>query len=232
MVFLVIGNNGEPVAQVSKPNVGKASPFTTPQESDEFNGPTLGPQWQWHANFDSTWAFPFPKQGVLRMNSVQRPEGYKNLWDLPNLLLQKFPAEEFRATAKVKLDPRFEGERFALVVMGLDYSLIGITYRNGKIYVSQATAKDADRGNLETESNPVEVPSREIYLRVSVAKDAICTFSFSIDGRTFLSVGTPFKAREGRWIGAKVGFVFTRPGKFNDAGTADVDWFRIEKLQQ
>ncbi|MGB2912021.1 MAG: hypothetical protein WBB81_00575, partial [Pyrinomonadaceae bacterium] len=41
--------------------------------------------------------------------------------------------------------------------------------------------------------------------------------------------GTPFTAREGRWIGAKVGLFFTRPGKFNDAGTADVDWFRFEK---
>jgi hypothetical protein len=69
--------------------------------------------------------FHFRRRGVLRMNSVQTPESYKNLWDLPNLILQKFPAEEFTATAKVKLEPRFEGERFALVVMGLDYSLIG-----------------------------------------------------------------------------------------------------------
>lgn len=37
------------------------------------------------------------------------------------------------------------------------------------------------------------------------------------------------EAREGRWIGAKVGLFFTRPGKFNDAGTADIDWFRFEE---
>ena len=165
------------------------------------------------------------------MNSVQDPEGYKNLWDLPNLLLQKFPAEEFMVTAKVKIEPRFPGERLALVIMGLDYSLIGITFRNEKLYVSQAAVKDADKGNLETESTPVELPSRDVHLRVTVGKDAVCTFSFSVDGRTFLPVGTPFKAREGRWIGAKVGFVFTRPGKFNDAGTADIDWFRFEKPQ-
>ena len=229
--FPVIGNNGEPVAAFRKPNVGKSAPLTTPQDSDEFVGSTLGPQWQWHANFDSTWAFSFPTRSVLRMNSVQDPEGYKNLWDLPNLLLQKFPAEEFMVTAKVKIEPRFPGERLALVIMGLDYSLIGITFRNEKLYVSQAAVKDADKGNLETESTPVELPSRDVHLRVTVGKDAVCTFSFSVDGRTFLPVGTPFKAREGRWIGAKVGFVFTRPGKFNDAGTADIDWFRFEKPQ-
>ena len=54
-------------------------------------------------------------------------------------------------------------------------------------------------------------------------------FSFSVDGKAFTNVGVPFKAREGKWIGAKLGFFFTRPGKFNDAGTADIDWIRFEK---
>lgn len=36
------------------------------------------------------------------------------------------------------------------------------------------------------------------------------------------------KAREGKWIGAKVGFFFVRNGRFNDAGSADIDWLRIE----
>ncbi len=235
--FPVIGEDkdgdgtGEPVMRFRKPNVGKAFLVTTPQDSDEFNDSRIGLQWQWHANPEATWAFPFAQRGVLRMNSVQNPEGYKNLWDIPNLLLQKFPAEEFMATAKVKLEPRFEGERFALVVMGLDYSLIGVSYKQDKLFISQSTTKDADKGTAETETTPIALVSNEIYLRVSVAKDAICTFSFSKDGRSFVNVGTPFKAREGRWIGAKVGFVFTRPAKFNDAGTADIDWFRFEKLQ-
>jgi len=127
--------------------------------------------------------------------------------------------------------PVVEDERFALVVMGLDYSLIGVTNRDGKLFLSQATAKDADKGTLEIEASPIELNSREFFLRISMSKGAVCTFSFSIDGKTFLNVGTSFKAREGRWIGAKVGFVFTRQGKFNDAGTADIDWFRFERIQ-
>jgi beta-xylosidase len=229
--FPVVGNNGEPVLNFRKPNVGRNYPVATPQDSDEFNDSKLGRQWQWHGNSDSTWAMPFPHRGILRMNSVHVPESYKNLWDLPNLLLQKFPAEEFTTTARIKLEPRFEGERFGLVIMGIDYSLIGVTYRNGKLYISQAMAKDADKGTSETETSPVELTSREFYLRVRVRTDAMCTFSYSIDGNTFSKIGTEFKAREGRWIGAKVGFVYTRPSKFNDAGSADIDWFRFEKLQ-
>lgn len=233
--FPVIGvdpdgdGTGEPVLSFKKPNVGKGYPVVTPPDTDEFNAPEIGRQWQWHANYDARWAFPFPQLGVLRMNSVQLPETYKNLWDIPNLILQKLPADEFKATAKLNISPRFEGERFGLVVMGIDYALIGVTYRGGKTYISLSTAKDSDRGNVETESSSQLLASNEVFLRVDVRAGAVCSFSYSIDGKSFTSVGEPFKAREGRWIGAKVGFFFTRPGKFNDAGTANIDWIRFEK---
>ncbi|MBK7932478.1 MAG: glycoside hydrolase 43 family protein [Pyrinomonadaceae bacterium] len=221
--------NGEPVMTFKKPNVSKTYPIATPPDSDEFSGNEIGRQWQWHGNSEARWAFPFPEKSVLRMNSVQLPEGYKNLWDLPNLLLQKFPADEFTATAKVRLEPRFEGERFGLVIMGIDYSLIAVTNRGGKSYISQPIASDADKGTPETEISPKLLTSNDFYLRASVKTGAVCNFSYSIDGKSFTAIGQPFKAREGRWIGAKVGFFYTRPGKFNDAGSADIDWFRFEK---
>jgi beta-xylosidase len=113
--------------------------------------------------------------------------------------------------------------------MGLDYSYLGVTYKNDKLYISQATAKDADTETLEIENARIELSKSEIYLRVKVEQNAICQFSFSEDGKNFQNIGSLFKAREGKWIGAKVGLFFTRPSKFNDVGTADVDWFRFEK---
>ncbi|MEP7074176.1 MAG: glycoside hydrolase 43 family protein [Acidobacteriota bacterium] len=233
--FPVIGSDpdgsgtGEPILRNRKPDLGKAGPIETPQDDDEFNGNEIGKQWQWHADPVAGWAFPYPEKGVLKMFSVQRPENYKNLWDLPDLLLQKFPAEEFTATAKVHLDARFEGERFGLVVMGMDYSYIGITNRQGKLFVSQATAKDADKGSQETESLPQLLQTSDVYLRLTVKAGAICSWTYSSDRNNFTSVGEPFTAREGRWIGAKIGFFFSRPSKFNDAGSADIDWIRFEK---
>lgn len=233
--FPVIGadrdgdGTGEPVSVYKKPNVGKTFPIETPPDSDEFNGETLGLQWQWHANFQQSWAFMFPAKGILRLNSVQQTDKFKNLWDAPNLVLQKFPAEEFTATAKITLTPRFEGEKFGLLVMGLDYSYIGVTHKGGKLYIAQAGAKDADKGSVETENVPFALNEKTFYLRVKVTKGAMCSFSFSTDNKIFTNVGVPFKAREGKWIGAKVGFFFNRFGKFNDAGAADVDWFRVDK---
>ena len=196
--------------------------------SDEFNSETLGAQWQWQAKPAATSTFPFPAKGVLTMFSVQTPDGFKNLWNLPDLLLQKFPAEEFTATAKLTLAPRFEGEKFGLVVMGTDYSYAGVTYKGGKIYVAQAGAKDAARGSAETENMSYLLNEKTFYLRVKAEKDGLCIFSYSTDGAKFTSLGVPFKLRESGAAGAKIGFFFIRPAKFNDAGAANIDWFRVE----
>ncbi len=232
--FPVIGadpdgdGTGEPVLKYKKPDVGKIYPIETPPESDEFTENKLNLQWQWQANFQPTWAFLFPPKGVLKMFSVQVPENFKNLWDAPNLLLQKLPAEKFTATAKVTLAPRFEGEKFGLVVMGLDYAYLSITNKQGKLFVSQSVAQNADKGTKETESAEIELKEKTFYLRVRVEEGAMCQFSYTADGKSFTPVGNVFKAREGKWIGAKIGLFFVRNGKFNDAGAADVDWFRIE----
>ena len=50
----------------------------------------------------------------------------------------------------------------------------------------------------------------------------------SLDGKKYQPAGEPFTARQGKWIGAKVGLFSTAPfGK--DRGWVDADWFRIEK---
>src|SRR5215203_6122547 len=105
---------GEPVLRYKKPNVGKTYPRQTPAESDEFNGNALGLQWQWMANPKPTWAFVY--SGHLRLYSDKLPDGAKNLWDGPNVLLQKFPAEEFTVTTKVSFKPntKLENEKAGL----------------------------------------------------------------------------------------------------------------------
>lgn len=232
--FPVIGadpdgdGTGEPVLTYKKPNVGKIYPIETPPDSDEFNFSKPGLQWQWHANPEPTWAFLFPEKSVLKMFSVPLPENFKNFWDVPNMLLQKFPAPRFSATAKVTLNPRFEGEKFGLIVMGLDYSYLSVTGKQGKLFVAQTTVFNADKQTPEKETDAIEAKVKTLFLRVKVENEAICQFSFSADGKNFTPVGSSFKAREGKWIGAKVGLFFVRSGKFNDAGSADVDWFRIE----
>ncbi|MCX6236097.1 MAG: glycoside hydrolase 43 family protein [Bacteroidia bacterium] len=220
---------GEPVRTYKKPNVGNTYSKMTPPESDEFNASDLGLQWQWQANYQTTWGYPSGNMGFFRLNCIPRPADAISLWNFPNLLLQKFPAPEFTATAKLTFDARFDGEEVGLVVMGMDYGTLSLKRSNTKSEVQTAFCKQAEKAGKEdiTETKPFD--SSTVYFRVQVRKGAECSFSYSSDGGSFTSIGKSFKAREGRWIGAKVGFFALRNGVINDAGSADIDWFRIEK---
>ena len=221
---------GEPVLVHKKPSVGKVWPVITPPESDEFNEPTLGLQWQWQANPKAVWLFTNPSGGTIRLFSDKLPDSAKNLWDAGNILLQKFPAEEFVVTTKMSFKPnlKLENEKAGLVIMGLSYAHIALKTKKDGIYLVTATAKDAGKGNKESEKSISKVSSLVVYFRVSVSKGGQCSFSYSLDGQSFNKAGEVFTAEVGRWKGAKVGIFCTRESVTNDAGYADFDWFRVE----
>lgn len=231
---------GDLVSRYRKPKTDKTYPIETHVESDEFDTRKLGLQWEWHANYQDVFGFT-TNMGYARIYGHELSSHFKNFWEVPNLLMQKFPAEEFTATAKLKVSAKDDGQLSGLIVMGWDYSWIGVEKQGEKFLLKQAICKDAEQGNLEQVSTlAVLEPSkkfeaglfpnfeREIYIRVRVGKEAYCRFSYSLDGKKFTEAGTLFKARQGKWIGAKVGmFSVTPHGK--ERGWVDVDWFHVEK---
>ena len=231
---------GDPVSRYRKPKTDKTYPIETPVVSDEFDTRKLGLQWEWHANYQDVFGFT-TNMGYVRIYGHELSPHFKNFWEVSNLLMQKFPAEEFTATAKLKVSAKDDGQLSGLIIMGWDYSWIGVEKQGEKFLLKQAVCKDAEQGNLEQVSTlAVLEPSRkfeaglfpnyerEIYIRVHVDKGAYCRFSYSLDGKKFTEAGTLFKARQGKWIGAKVGmFSVTPHGK--ERGWLDVDWFRVEK---
>ncbi len=218
---------GEPVVQWKKPNTGQNYPVKTPLESDDFNGTGLGMQWQWHANPQITWGFPSGNLGFYRLNCIPKPEKFTNLWTVPNLLMQKFPAPEFAATTKLTFNARFDGEETGFLVMGLDYQYISLKREEGRLRVKAVRAMQADRGTAEETLFSEDYHSGEIWFRVEVAEGGICQFSFSADGTTFKPAGGKFQSRQGRWIGAKFGYFALRDGVINDAGTTDIHYIEV-----
>lgn len=237
---------GEPVMTYKKPNVGKIYPICTPQESDEFDGYILSPQWQWHANINEKWAYYAGDKSYVRLYSYPVVADYKNLWDVANLLLQKTPSDNFTTTMKLTFmpNPKLKGERTGLVVMGRDYAGLILENTDRGLVLSQIECKKADKGEAEQVNSSVGLTQNTVYLKVRFSCDGkkikaseggndlivICNFSYSLDGKKFLPLGNPFQAREGQWIGAKVGMFCTRPAIVtNDGGWTDVDWFRITR---
>ena len=219
---------GEPVLAYKKPNVGRAYAIATPADSDEFNAPSLGLQWQWQANPGSNWMFPSASLGSARMFCLPLPDAFKNFWDVPNLLLQKFPAPEFTATTKVTFNAQTPEEKTGLIVMGMDYAYVSVRKSSEGWFVSQTICKDADQHSSEKETAAIAVKTNVLYFRVKISGNAVCTFSFSTEGAKFSTLGEPFQARKGRWIGAKVGIFAVRTGTTRETGYADFDWFRVE----
>ncbi len=198
------------------------------QIDDEFNSSTRGLQWQWHANPSVTWGYPSEAYGCYRLNCITRPDGMTNLWMVPSLFLQKLPAEEFTATARVICTLRHEGEEAGMIVTGRDYQYISLKRTDSRLLLRVVRCIDADKGQPEELLFSEETDSDTIFFGVKVTAGARCIFSYSTDNEIYNEVGEPFTAREGVWTGAKIGFFALGNGVTNDSGCVDLDWFRVK----
>lgn len=221
---------GEPVLTYKKPNVGKNYPLDTPQESDEFSAASLGLQWQWMANPKPYWYFLDKAKNNLRLYAIPHSNN-SNLWFASNNLLQKFPAPEFMVTTKLKFyaNAKLENERAGICILGLNYATLFITKKSDGFYLVYGSCNNAEKNNNELQEIITPLADSTIYLRIKVKQDALCTFSYSINGKDFLEIQHPsFKAVAGRWVGARFGIYANGTKQINDTGYADFDWVRIE----
>lgn len=223
---------GEPVASHKKPKINKTYQIETPVETDNFDGFNIGLQWQWQANPDVVWHAKLPGNNFLRLFSIKVPKEAPNLWNTPNLLLQKFPAPNFTATTKIELVPEevTEGKSAGIIVMGMDYASLSITHDKDGFYIQQKEAINAIKGVKEVVNEQKRLQSDTVYFKVEVtAPDAMCQFLFSENGKKFKKIGKPFKAQPGKWIGAKIGLFSISTEEAKRGSYADVSFFKITK---
>ena len=255
----IMGKKGEPVTTYKKPKASEGilhSSLFTLHSSDEFNSSTLGKQWEWHANYDEKFgtATAF---GTYRIYTYKLSDGWKNFWEVPNMLLQKTPADEFTVTTKVRFTSKADGQFGGLIMMGLDYSALVVKRVGKEFQLVQMTCKQADKGNPQTEAVLATLkPTAEdkidykpgihedIYLRLQVTlPDAaklknnnggfegkpVVRFSYSLNGKKFTDCGEEFLMRQGKWIGAKFGFISAETNAKVDRGWIDADWIHITR---
>ena len=231
---------GEPVTTYRKPKTSGKVQVVNPAESDEFSDTRLGLQWQWHANYNETFGMP-TAFGSYRVYTHKVSEKFQNLWEVPNLLLQKTPADKFTATTKIRFTSKDQNQTGGLLMMGLDYSGLVVKRVGNDFQLLQISCKSADKGKPQTEQliatlTPTAVDQIayqpgthiDIYMRMSV-NDGKMHFSYSLDGKKYTKCGTEFTMREGKWIGAKIGFVAYEPGQKTNRGWIDADWFRVTR---
>ena len=235
----IMGKKGEPVLSYRKPK-SNSTVVVNPVESDEFNGYELGKQWQWQANYDQKFGMP-TAFGTMRIYTHKMEKGAVNLWNVPNMLLQKTPADTFTATAKLRMTSKDEQQTGGIIMMGLDYSALVVRRVGDKFHLLNLTCNAADKGKEQGEELVATLKPtlcdkvdyqpaihEDIYLRM-VVDGGKCRFYYSLDGKSFKEAGPIFTMKEGKWIGAKIGLIAVEPAGKTNRGWIDVDWFRITK---
>ena len=188
--------------------------------------------WQWHSNPADDWALLCPAEGYLRLNCIQSPARWRNLWDTPNLLLTKVVGPQMQFDAELVFRPSYEGDRAGLVLMGLDYFTLEFVKQSGKVCLRRVNCIDAESGAGEFVCDEVELVADDnalkessfytVRVRLNVRKGGICSFSYSLGSGPYVRFGQDFKMREGKWIGAKVGFFALAQIRKNDSGSLEV----------
>lgn len=234
----IMGKNGEPIHNGKKPMA--TAVLQTPQDSDDFNSPVLGTQWTWAANYQPLFGFP-SADGYMRIYGHTVSEDFVNFWEVPNVLTQKFPSDRFTATAKMKITARNAGQQSGLIVFGWDYARLSTEFNSKDFELKFLTCADAENGSAEISHTITEIKATEyqaglypnyecdVWMRVKVEPSGDCRFFYSLDGKKYKAIDIPFKARQGKWVGARIGFFSIQPAGTPDRGWIDIDSFDITK---
>lgn len=158
--------------------------------------------------------------------------GDENLWAAPNLLLQKFPAPEFRATTVIDAAQLRDGERAGLIVFGSDYAWIGVERSAEMRPVRLRILRNAADGGAEQEFAVHPFTRSVVVLEVKVSGGGVCQFGFAQEGDGVTSLGPSFTARPGRWVGAKVGLFAWAPVGRSKTGSVTVRSFSISPVRR
>lgn len=237
----VIGDNGSPVSEWKKPKTGINDgiiPLVVPQTNDEFSASQLGLQWQWMAEPMPDWYFCDIKNRKLRLYSVSNNFSENNLKDelkrIPNLLMQKLPAENFTVTTRVRLiqDNRYNGETAGIVVSGKEYHTLRISGDGEKQYIN------SDNHTMEIKNGDWVLLKAEFRYENG---NLTCQFSASTNSKKWqpMSDILTIEQLKDSWIGCKIGLFCIRPLKtqpsavkpasyWNDGGWLEIDWWRVE----
>ena len=241
------GNNdfGEPVKHYRKPNVGKDhNELTEPKTSDNFRDKCLGLQWQWNANSKAEW-YSFSDCGLV-LNAVKKDSVYG---DVPNLLLQKWPAPEFSSITKLDLSGLTLGDEAGVISMGMEYGLVSFLRDKDEIRVISVKGKQKF-GKILVESTEekrkeLEVLSQNtkfVYIKYLVERIGYRDISeeeknlptemvkilYSLDGISYKSA-IEMLSVPGRWVGVKSG-MFCLSSKDNSTGKVTVDYVKYSKV--
>jgi hypothetical protein len=166
-----------------KPDTGYSSQPSAPyQRNDEFDGPHFSKIWQWnHLPVNDKWSLT-ERPGSLRLHSLPAPD----FWNARNTLTQRSIAPESIPTAELDTSGLAAGDIAGLALLNYPYAWIGVSRSPDGFELRQL-----DERTGKTTRAPFA--GGRVWLRAHcdfLTDKAV--FSYSIDGKTFQSLGGEF----------------------------------------
>lgn len=192
---------GEPVHTWQKPIMQTSGDYQL-QTDDDFDGPTLGLQWQWNHNpEDNHWTLK-ERKGWLTLKALPAD----SLKASRNMLTQKVIGYQSESTTLLTI----QGDCYAgLFCSGKEFHGIGLC-KEGVFMESHGKRQLVAKGKFV-----------QLWLRIS--NDCTANrhqFSYSTDGQHYTKIADAFPMRSGYWKGIRVGLFC-----YGNSGKAQFDWF-------
>ena len=193
-------------------------PVVAPQSSDDFNQPTLGPQWEWnHHPRSDMWSLT-ERPGCLRLKAF-KPLQPDNLMTASNTLSQRtFRTPQNQVVAKFDLVGLADGQKAGLCHFAKNHSALGIVQTN-------AVRRLEFRENGAVMEGPV-IEGNQLWIRSTWGLDGQSRYAYSLDGREYTPFGNVYPLSWGHYRGDRIGlYCFNNQ---QDAGYVDVDFLQYD----
>lgn len=191
--------------------------------SDEFNESKLPLVWQWNHNPDNDYWSVNQRKGFLRL-ATSRIDS--NFFQARNTLTQRTIGPVCSGATAIDVSNMKDGDVAGLCLLQKDYGLVGVEVNGNQ---KKIVIINAESGTANEVAN-IPLQQERIYFKAScdfTHRKDIANFYYSLDGKTWLNIGTPLKMTY-----TLPHFMGYRFGLFNYAtktigGYADFDFFHI-----
>ena len=196
-----LGDTGKGQPVLSHPRPSLPTTRYVLQTSDNFVQGQPGRQWQWQANPQENWL----RKGKSGLTLRSVPHG-GSLYTMPQLLLQKFPAERFSVTTSLCGGFVEPGDEAGLVIYGERFAALSLVLASTGRQLRLRHGWNSDRGELsETSLLIADNVGTSVELGFRVDYDGISRFCYRTSDGEWHDVAPVFSAGAGKWIGARFG---------------------------
>jgi beta-xylosidase len=193
------GSDGFPVLQTVNGAWGKQYPYPlvkrpTPSltGTDYFNGTTLGPQWEWNHNPDTS---KFSVDNGLTLNTATVTS---DLYAARNTISHRIQGPSSTGTILLDYSKMASGDRSGFALLRDQSAYIAVRNDGGSFKVSMVNGlkmnSDWTTASTGSEAGSASISGGKIWLRITVdispGTNRQGKFSYSTDGNTFTSLGS------------------------------------------